>query len=225
MTTPEEKFTIDSVTTADPSSADGESAGKVAVVKYTYTSKTHDNVEPETALIDRLTFEQIDGKKTESISGTAGSTATDEYDSLHTVGTTKIKKGQTVHAALFISLPEAKWNTLRIIVNDANQDPVGHKDYKLDMRTTTSTSTSSSVTTSSASSSSATSSSAQTAITSTSTASAADPTTLTGFIAKYGESPAAYKMDHNGMTAQQALAATPDNMETSGEIQTEHSPQ
>jgi hypothetical protein len=38
-------------------------------------------------------------------------------------------------------------------------------------------------------------------------------------------SPAAYKMVHDGMTPQQALAATPDNMETSGEIQTEHSPQ
>lgn len=52
-----------------------------------------------------------------------------------------------------------------------------------------------------------------------------DPTTLTGFVNKYGESPAAYKMDHDGMTAQQALDATPDNMETSGEIQLEHSPQ
>lgn len=52
-----------------------------------------------------------------------------------------------------------------------------------------------------------------------------DPNTLTGFLNKYGESPAAYKMDHEGMTAEQALAATPDDMETSGELQTEHSPQ
>lgn len=35
-------------------------------------------------------------------------------------------------------------------------------------------------------------------------------------------SPAAYKMQHDGMTAQQALEATPDNMKTTGEIQTQH---
>lgn len=49
-----------------------------------------------------------------------------------------------------------------------------------------------------------------------------EPTTLTEFVNKYGESPAAYKMDHDGMTEKQALAATPDNMETSGELQMEH---
>lgn len=47
----------------------------------------------------------------------------------------------------------------------------------------------------------------------------AQPTTLTGFVAKYGMSPAAYKMQYEGMTERQALASTPDNMKTSGEIQ------
>ncbi|MYV04651.1 hypothetical protein [Furfurilactobacillus milii] len=45
-----------------------------------------------------------------------------------------------------------------------------------------------------------------------------DENTLTGFLNKYGESPAAYKIDH-GMSVQQALNSTPDNMLSSGEIQ------
>lgn len=45
---------------------------------------------------------------------------------------------------------------------------------------------------------------------------------LQDFVAKYGMSPAAYKMEHGGMTAQQALEATPDNMKTTGELQTQH---
>ncbi len=49
-----------------------------------------------------------------------------------------------------------------------------------------------------------------------------EPTTLTGFLNKYGMSPAAYKMEHDGMTQEQALKATPDSMETSGEIQMEN---
>lgn len=47
----------------------------------------------------------------------------------------------------------------------------------------------------------------------------AQPTTLTGFVAKYGTSPAAYKMQYEGMTERQVLASTSDNMKTSGEIQ------
>lgn len=45
---------------------------------------------------------------------------------------------------------------------------------------------------------------------------------LQDFVAKYSMSPAAYKMEHDGMTAQQALEATPDNMKTTGELQTQH---
>lgn len=48
-----------------------------------------------------------------------------------------------------------------------------------------------------------------------------DETTLTGFINKYGESPVSYKMDH-GMTQKDALASTPDDMCSSGEIQMKH---
>lgn len=57
---------------------------------------------------------------------------------------------------------------------------------------------------------------------SVSSSASSEPTTLSDFVNKYGESPAAYKMDHDGMTGKQALAATPDNMETFGELQTEH---
>lgn len=42
---------------------------------------------------------------------------------------------------------------------------------------------------------------------------------LTDFINKYGMTPAVYKMEH-GMSERQALESTPDNMKTSGEIQT-----
>lgn len=42
------------------------------------------------------------------------------------------------------------------------------------------------------------------------------------FVNTYGESPAAYKMNHDGMSQQQALETTPDNMKTSGELQTQH---
>lgn len=48
-----------------------------------------------------------------------------------------------------------------------------------------------------------------------------DENTLTGFINKYGMSPAAYKSEHDGMSAYDALKSTPEYMETFGEKQTE----
>lgn len=49
-----------------------------------------------------------------------------------------------------------------------------------------------------------------------------EPQTLTEFVNKYGMSPAAYKMQHEGMSELEALQSTPDNMKTSGEIQLQH---
>lgn len=48
-----------------------------------------------------------------------------------------------------------------------------------------------------------------------------DENTLTGFLNKYGMSPAAYKTQHSGMSAYDALKSTPDYLETFGEKQTE----
>ncbi|MFD1417930.1 hypothetical protein [Companilactobacillus keshanensis] len=48
-----------------------------------------------------------------------------------------------------------------------------------------------------------------------------DENTLSGFVNKYGMSPAAYKMQNNGMSAYDALKSTPDSMETFGEQQSE----
>ena len=45
--------------------------------------------------------------------------------------------------------------------------------------------------------------------------------TLTDFLNKYGMTPAAYKVQHFGITPMEALQSTPDILETSGEIQTE----
>ena len=50
-----------------------------------------------------------------------------------------------------------------------------------------------------------------------------DTNTLSGFINTYGVTPAVWLVQNKGMSPQDALAATPDNMETSGEIQTEYS--
>lgn len=47
----------------------------------------------------------------------------------------------------------------------------------------------------------------------------AEPQTLTAFVNKYGMSPAAYKVEHQGMSEEQALRSTPDAMKTSGEMQ------
>ena len=47
-----------------------------------------------------------------------------------------------------------------------------------------------------------------------------DPT-LTYYVNTYGESPERYHEDHDGMTQQQAQAATPDTQKTSGELQSE----
>lgn len=44
-------------------------------------------------------------------------------------------------------------------------------------------------------------------------------TDLHDFVNRYGESPAAYLMEHNGMSAQQAVQSVPNDMKTSGEIQ------
>ena len=52
-----------------------------------------------------------------------------------------------------------------------------------------------------------------------------DPTQsgdIHSFVNQYGVSPALYKMQHYGMSQQQALDSTPDNMKTSGELQTQH---
>lgn len=48
---------------------------------------------------------------------------------------------------------------------------------------------------------------------------------LTDFINKYGMSPAAYRMEKMGMSEEEALKVTPDDKESSGELQNEHSPQ
>lgn len=50
-----------------------------------------------------------------------------------------------------------------------------------------------------------------------------DETTLSGFINKYGMSPAMYKIQNEGMSEEDALRSTPDSMKTSGEIQLGHS--
>ncbi|WP_157061123.1 hypothetical protein [Lactiplantibacillus xiangfangensis] len=48
-----------------------------------------------------------------------------------------------------------------------------------------------------------------------------DEKNLSGFVNKYGESPAAYRVEHEGMSDLQALQSTPDYMKTSGEKQTQ----
>lgn len=45
--------------------------------------------------------------------------------------------------------------------------------------------------------------------------------TLTDFVNKYGVTPVVYKVQHFGMTPMEALKSTPDDLQTSGEIQTE----
>lgn len=93
-------------------------------------------------------------------------------------------------------------------------------------QTTTNNSTSNKVasTSNSSASSSASSSSSATSQTSASSSStSSQPTTLAAFVAKYGESPVAYKMDHEGMTRKAALESTPASMMSSGEIQLAYS--
>ena len=46
--------------------------------------------------------------------------------------------------------------------------------------------------------------------------------TLTEFVNKYGMSPAAYKIERQGMSEKDALTSTPDGMKSSGEMQTEY---
>lgn len=47
----------------------------------------------------------------------------------------------------------------------------------------------------------------------------AEPTTLTDFVDTYGMSPVVYKMEVEGMSEEEALRNTPNEMKTSGEIQ------
>ncbi|WP_436651805.1 hypothetical protein [Latilactobacillus sakei] len=46
---------------------------------------------------------------------------------------------------------------------------------------------------------------------------------LSDFINQYGMSPSAYKVQHDGMSLEEALRSTPNSMKTSGEIQTQYS--
>lgn len=55
--------------------------------------------------------------------------------------------------------------------------------------------------------------------TSNSVATAPQAGNLSDFVNRYGESPAAYMMDHYGMSQSQALNSVPDNMKSSGELQ------
>lgn len=45
--------------------------------------------------------------------------------------------------------------------------------------------------------------------------------TLSDFVNKYGVTPVVYKVQHFGMSPKEALESTPDELQTSGEIQTE----
>ena len=45
---------------------------------------------------------------------------------------------------------------------------------------------------------------------------------LSDFVNKYGVSPSLYLMQHSNMSSKQALELVPDNMKTSGELQTQH---
>lgn len=45
--------------------------------------------------------------------------------------------------------------------------------------------------------------------------------TLSDFVNKYGVTPVVYKVQHYGMSVDEALQSTPDELQTSGEIQTE----
>lgn len=45
--------------------------------------------------------------------------------------------------------------------------------------------------------------------------------TLSDFVNKYGVTPVVYKVQHYGMSVDEALKSTPDELQTSGEIQTE----
>lgn len=45
---------------------------------------------------------------------------------------------------------------------------------------------------------------------------------LSDFVNRYGVSPSLYLVQHNGMSIKEALDAVPDNMKTSGELQTQH---
>lgn len=49
-----------------------------------------------------------------------------------------------------------------------------------------------------------------------------EPKSLSEFINKYGMSPVAYKMQHDGMSQEQALKSTPDTMKSSGELQSQY---
>lgn len=49
-----------------------------------------------------------------------------------------------------------------------------------------------------------------------------DTSTLTGFLNTYGMTPTLYKIQVEGMTEEEALKSTPQNMKTSGEIQSEY---
>ncbi|RWY85760.1 hypothetical protein [Pediococcus acidilactici] len=49
-----------------------------------------------------------------------------------------------------------------------------------------------------------------------------EPKTLSEFINKYGMSPVAYKIQHDGMSREQALKSTPDTMKSSGELQSQY---
>lgn len=75
--------------------------------------------------------------------------------------------------------------------------------------------------TTSTSSSTATSGNQQETASSSNSGDLPPATDLHDFVNRYGVSPALYKVQH-GMDQKAALDSTPDNMKTSGELQTQH---
>lgn len=52
---------------------------------------------------------------------------------MHEVGTTKVKKGKTVTAVAFFSLPNKSWDEFKLTAKDAHQDSIGSTIFKINM--------------------------------------------------------------------------------------------
>ncbi|KRM09293.1 DUF5067 domain-containing protein [Paucilactobacillus suebicus] len=174
LKTPDETIKIINVSTTTPSLTDKNSDGHVAVIKYNFTNKTNHKVEPEAAFLDRFNVDQVYGNKSNSLSVTEVS-ANDQFDNLHQTAMKKVVKNKTVHCVALYDLTKPNFNTLKIVANNAEQNAIGHKNYKLKYNESTGES-SSATQTSSSSSSSTNTTSANVTNKSSNTSQQADPT-------------------------------------------------
>lgn len=226
-------ITITKVETTKTTNPAVEGEIKAVLVVGKFTNNSSESQSPRDFLAQYIKVYGV-GKNSDSDLGVGGLSINTPYDDLYDASSDKVHPGKTIEFMLGYqvdnlsskyklvartkSLDELKpaltLDAKRIDVSDLN------KSNDTLSTSTTSSDQESLAQTENTSSSSDSSNSSQESSNSNNELPPFDGT-LTDFVNKYGVTPVVYKVQHFGMSPKEALESTPDELQTSGEIQTE----